>query len=78
MSMSTSDSSEHHQGSADPDGDLLQPSAEVTSALSRRGFLGKGGLAAMASALGAKIVFSDKLPSGLIPVVKTNGVASAL
>ncbi len=35
--------------------------------LSRRGFLGKGGLAAMAAALGAKIVFSDKMPSGLIP-----------
>lgn len=36
--------------------------------LSRRGFLDKLGLAAMTSFLGAEIVFSDKMPNGLIPV----------
>jgi DMSO/TMAO reductase YedYZ molybdopterin-dependent catalytic subunit len=38
-----------------------------TDGLSRRGFLGKSGLAAMAAALGGPIVFSDKMPAGLIP-----------
>jgi len=33
----------------------------------RRGFLGKSGLAALSAALGAPIVFADKMPSGLIP-----------
>lgn len=35
--------------------------------VTRRGFLGKSGLAAMGAALGGPIVFSDKMPSGLIP-----------
>ena len=35
--------------------------------LTRRGFLSNGGLLAMATVLGAKIVFSDKMPGGLIP-----------
>lgn len=35
--------------------------------VTRRGFLGKSGLAAMAAALGGPIVFSEKMPGGLIP-----------
>lgn len=35
--------------------------------VTRRGFLGKGGLAAMATVLGARIAFPDKMPGGLIP-----------
>lgn len=35
--------------------------------LTRRGFIGKGGLAALAAALGARIVFPDQMPGGLIP-----------
>ena len=35
--------------------------------ISRRGFLGKGGLSALAAAVGGKIVFSDQMPAGLIP-----------
>ncbi|MBU6180213.1 MAG: sulfite oxidase [Verrucomicrobia bacterium] len=35
--------------------------------LSRRGFFRRMGLAAMTSALGAEIVFWDRMPSGLIP-----------
>ncbi|MCB1227829.1 MAG: sulfite oxidase [Verrucomicrobiales bacterium] len=35
--------------------------------LTRRGFLNRGGLAALTAALGARIVFSDKMPAGLIP-----------
>ncbi|MDH5399044.1 MAG: sulfite oxidase [Cyclobacteriaceae bacterium] len=38
----------------------------------RRGFLKKSGLAAMAVALGAEIVFADKMPSGLIPAGLAN------
>ena len=34
---------------------------------SRRGFLKKAGLAAMSLAVGGKIVFAEKMPSGLIP-----------
>lgn len=37
--------------------------------VTRRGFLGKGGLAAMAAAVGGPIIFSDKMPGGLIPAV---------
>jgi DMSO/TMAO reductase YedYZ molybdopterin-dependent catalytic subunit len=35
--------------------------------VTRRGFLGRNGLAALAAALGGPIVFSDKMPGGLIP-----------
>ena len=35
--------------------------------VSRRGFLGGSGLAAMGAAVGAPIVFSDAMPAGLIP-----------
>lgn len=35
--------------------------------VSRRGFLKKGGLLAMGTALGASIPFADKMPGGLIP-----------
>ena len=38
-----------------------------TSALSRRGFLKKGGLVAMSAAIGAAIPFSRFMPAGLIP-----------
>lgn len=38
-----------------------------TDPLTRRGFLGKTGLAAMAAAVGTRIVFSDRMPAGLIP-----------
>ncbi|WP_306642882.1 sulfite oxidase [Sanyastnella coralliicola] len=36
---------------------------------SRRGFLKKAGLAAMAAAVGGKIVFADQMPSGIIPAI---------
>ncbi len=39
-----------------------------TDGLSRRGFLKKGGLAAMTLAVGANIPFFGKMPAGLIPV----------
>jgi len=35
--------------------------------VTRRGFFRKAGLSAMTAALGAEIVFSDKMPGGLIP-----------
>lgn len=35
--------------------------------VTRRGFLGQSGLAALAAALGAPVVFYDKMPAGLIP-----------
>jgi hypothetical protein len=35
--------------------------------LSRRGFLGGSGLAAMSAAVGAPIVFSTSMPAGLMP-----------
>lgn len=35
--------------------------------LTRRGFLGRSGLAAMSAVIGAKIVYWDKMPEGLIP-----------
>ena len=35
--------------------------------LTRRGFLGKSGLAAMSAVIGAKIVFWENMPEGLIP-----------
>lgn len=38
-----------------------------TDALTRRGFLGGGGLAAMGAALGAAIPFARLMPAGLIP-----------
>jgi DMSO/TMAO reductase YedYZ molybdopterin-dependent catalytic subunit len=57
MSNTSPDSPEHHSDSA-----------ELAGPLSRRGFLSKGGVAAVLGAVGAKIVFSDKMPSGLIPV----------
>jgi hypothetical protein len=34
---------------------------------SRRGFLERLGLVSMSAAVGAEIVFSDKMPAGLIP-----------
>ncbi|MBL9200961.1 MAG: molybdopterin-dependent oxidoreductase, partial [Opitutaceae bacterium] len=37
---------------------------------SRRGFLGKLGLVSMSAAVGAKIVFGDKLPAGFIPAAR--------
>ncbi|WP_417616659.1 twin-arginine translocation signal domain-containing protein [Oceanisphaera sp.] len=38
-----------------------------TDANSRRGFLKRGGLLAMATAIGASIPFSKNMPAGLIP-----------
>jgi DMSO/TMAO reductase YedYZ molybdopterin-dependent catalytic subunit len=35
--------------------------------LSRRGFLGGAGLAAMGAAVGGRIVFADRMPGGLVP-----------
>lgn len=42
--------------------------AERAESLNRRGFFGKLGLASMSAALGAEIVFAERLPAGLIPV----------
>lgn len=39
----------------------------MSDPLSRRGFLQKGGLTAMAVALGAKMVFAENFPAGMIP-----------
>lgn len=40
----------------------------ISHPVTRRGFIGKSGLAAMAAALGGTVAFSEKMPSGLIPV----------
>lgn len=37
--------------------------------VTRRGFLGKSGLAALSAAVGGSIVFADKMPGGVIPAV---------
>ena len=37
------------------------------SNVSRRGFLGGAGLAAMGAAVGGPVVFGDKMPAGLVP-----------
>src|SRR5688572_25507588 len=37
------------------------------SNVSRRGFLGGAGLAAMAAAVGGPVVFGDRMPAGLVP-----------
>ncbi len=42
-----------------------------TDPRSRRGFLKKSALAAMSTVLGAKIVYADKMPGGLIPAAFT-------
>ena len=39
----------------------------LDSSLSRRGFLSRNALSAMATVLGANVVFGDKFPAGLIP-----------
>lgn len=38
--------------------------------VSRRGFLGRLGLVSMSAAVGAKIVFGDKMPAGFIPAAR--------
>jgi DMSO/TMAO reductase YedYZ molybdopterin-dependent catalytic subunit len=42
--------------------------------VSRRGFFERLGLASMTAAVGAEIVFADKMPAGLIPVAMAQGV----
>ncbi len=42
--------------------------ADKAGPLSRRGFLERLSLASMSAAVGAEIVFADRMPSGLIPV----------
>jgi len=59
----------HQLYSKDPEeADRLLWGREVDP-LTRRGFLKKGALAAMASALGANIVFAGNMPGGLIPAL---------
>ena len=41
--------------------------------LSRRSFLGASGAAAVTAAIGAPVVFGDRLPAGVTPVVLTGG-----
>ncbi len=52
------------------------PPAEAPSdnSVSRRGFIGRFSLASMTAAIGAEIVFADKMPAGLIPAALAQGV----
>ncbi|MCB1098020.1 MAG: sulfite oxidase [Verrucomicrobiae bacterium] len=69
MSNKSPDSPDPHSAPANPaETGSDQSNHDMADALSRRGFLSKGGVAAVLGAVGAKIVFSDKMPSGLIPV----------
>ncbi|MDZ4287298.1 MAG: sulfite oxidase [Prosthecobacter sp.] len=43
------------------------------SPLNRRGFLNRLGLASLSAAVGAEIVFGDRMPAGLIPVALAEG-----
>ncbi len=45
------------------------------ASVSRRGFLNRLSLASLSSALGAEIVFGDRMPAGLIPVALAQGAA---
>lgn len=45
--------------------------------VSRRGFLGNAGLAAMGAAVGGAIPFADKMPAGLIPAAFAQGQPAA-
>lgn len=47
------------------------------SAVSRRGFFERLGLASLSAAVGAEIVFADKMPAGLIPVALGQDAAPA-
>jgi len=54
----------------------FQSPAEDTGpapSVSRRGFFERLGLASMTAAVGAEIVFADKMPAGLIPVAMAQG-----
>lgn len=56
----------------------MPPPQPRTSALDRRGFLSRATLASFSAALGAEIVFGDKMPSGLVPVALAQQAAPTI
>ncbi|MEQ1752122.1 MAG: sulfite oxidase [Prosthecobacter sp.] len=68
--------SQHPQSPIDKDHAEESNGGHGADPLNRRGFLNRLGLASLTAAIGAEIVFADKMPSGLIPAAFAQGSES--